>query len=102
MTGATDLGLGDAKINLASDAAKCAEVPFSHQAKYMFEEVESRFKHERKRREDLEVRLSQLEQTVSRFQNIFSAIVQDEVLRTFRENLNQNQGRCAALEKDRY
>ncbi len=61
--------------------AKCAEVSFR-------EQLESSTKRNRQRFDHLEQRIARLEETVNRFNQIFSAIIQDEVLRNFRMNMN--------------
>lgn len=75
-------------------------VPASEQEVKMYASLEAEFNrkynHMHERVEHLNFRIKQLEATVARFQQIFSAIVQDEVLRKFRESSeNKTAGQYA-------
>ena len=65
------------------DSPKVAQEPWRRQ-------IEALRENHNKRCEHLENRICQLESTVARFTQIFNAIVQDEVLRKFRESNESN------------
>jgi ElaB/YqjD/DUF883 family membrane-anchored ribosome-binding protein len=94
----------DAKIDLGGHSISGSEV------KMYFEALENEFNRKNKRAheriEHLSFRIKQLEDTVNRFQSVFNAIVQDEVLRKFREaserteSYVQQANRCATDKVD--